>query len=35
MTAALIGWSLAGWTLLAAGLILATAAIVDTIGGES
>jgi hypothetical protein len=25
MTAALIGWSLAGWTLVAAGLLLATA----------
>jgi hypothetical protein len=35
MTAALIGWSLAGWTLLAAGLLLATAVVIDTIGGES
>jgi hypothetical protein len=37
MTAALIGWSLAGWTLVAAGLLLATATVIDTIdaGGES
>jgi hypothetical protein len=37
MTAALIGWSLAGWALVAAGLLLATATIINTIdaGGES